>query len=257
MIKTLRVVAVSAPDWIKGKKGAKALNSRDPVSMFNATRVAAQASERHDSNPWTRSNWAIEGLSSASQRRVNRRSKTLLMYSLDDMDAFKALILKERPNLLLLGAMTICFPGAIACAKEARALLGNDVFIVLGGRHVNETMKANHASQKVAHLNQSPLVLMRDKKIDPVFDLCISGDGEYVIEALGMAIGNGINAYDYLESRQDILGEWLASYIDETGEIYDIVSTGAPIDYTHIPSPSLMFGVHAAFDVFNGRSTSV
>ncbi len=254
MSHTLKVLAVSAPDWISGKKGDKALNSRDPVSVYNAMRVAAQQTDNPDSC-WSNSNWALPNTSSLAKKRQHRRDRTLLMYSLDDMEEYRRLLMQERPNLLIIGCMTICFPGAIACAKEARKLLGDTVFIVLGGRHVNETIFVNPASKKVEHLKQSPVKLMENGKIEKVFDLCASGDGEYLITGIGESIGRGIDPYQYLSQNLDLPGNWIASFIDKN-KVSNISSLMLPIDYSILPSPSLMFGVRASFDVFGGLKTA-
>lgn len=37
----LRAIAVSAPDWLKGAKDSRALNSQDPASLFNSEQERA------------------------------------------------------------------------------------------------------------------------------------------------------------------------------------------------------------------------
>lgn len=253
--KELRAIAVSCPDWVSGRKGEAALNSRDPVSLFNAVRLAAQTANLPHS-AWGQSNWSLSESFSASSKRKHRRSKTLLMYSLDDMSVFENMLINERPNLLLLGAMTLSFPGAIACARRAREILGRDVFIVLGGRHVNETIFKCPLTSEVRHLPQSPIRLMEKGKIENIFDLCLSGDGEHIIVALGEAVGLNVSPYNYIEHNKDIAGEWVASWIDSHRTLKSLVSRGLPIDYSSMPSPSLMFGVNSSFDVFKGLKTA-
>lgn len=251
---TLRVVAVSAPDWIRGVKNASALNSRDPASLFNACRYAAMQCETP--GPWANSNWATS--------RKERREKLLLMYSLDDMPAFEELLLRERPNLLLIGAMTLCLPGAIRCAERARALLGSEVFIVLGGRHTCETIYlaagGRRSPESVQHHRASPLRLMSVGRIPNVFDLVISGDGEYLIAAIGNLVEAGIFAtrqpstnLDQLDRR--IPGDWIAGVIDRD-VVKTVVSEAVPLNYGALPSPCSMFGASASFDVFGGRITA-
>ena len=254
MYRYLRVLSISAPDWVAGIKGEQALNSRDPVSIYNAMRVAAELTGDKGSS-WSDSNWASPSSHSATKRRKNKRDKTLLMYSLDDMDLYRQLLLKERPNFLIIGCMTICFPGAIACAEEARRILGDEVFIVLGGRHINETLFKSSTTKKVEHLKQSPVKLMESGKIANLFDLCVSGDGEYVIASVGEAIGRGISPYEYLSKNRNIPGTWIASFY-KNNKISDIFSIDVPIDYSNLPSPSLVFGVRASFDVFGGLKTA-
>ncbi|HEY0524117.1 MAG TPA: B12-binding domain/radical SAM domain-containing protein [Stellaceae bacterium] len=258
----LRAVAVAAPDWIAGSKDAAALNSRDPVSLFNACRYAALLAQQPpgSGSAWSASNWAVP--------RRTLREKTLLMYSLDDMPAFEALLLRERPNLLLIGAMTLCFPGAIRCAERAKELLGHEVLVVLGGRHASETVylasRADRRDEAVRHHAGSALQLMARGRISPVFDAVISGDGEHAIAALGELVaaaasnGGGGAALRAAPARIDprTPGDWIVGWLDDHGAMRTVVSRNVPIDYDALPSPSRMFGVSASFDVFGGRMTA-
>lgn len=189
------------------------------------------------------------------------RRNFLLMYSLDDMPAFRELLLRERPNVLLIGAMSLCMPGAIECAKLARAVLGDDLLIVLGGRHPTETIylwsgKARTPAD-VLHHRASPVQLMRAAKIPPCFDVVISGDGEYVIAAIGeiVAARDGPISGEALARTIDpqTPGDWILSFPSDSGEV---VSSGHPIDYDELPPLASLYGVSAAFDVFDGRRTA-
>lgn len=254
---SLRVVAVAAPDWIEGAKDSRALNSRDPVSLFNACRYAAQQT-LDPSSAWSRSNWL--------GTRLERRSKLLLMYSLDDMPAFADLLRRERPNLLLIGAMTLCLPGAVACAELAREMLGDRVVIVLGGRHASETVSLGRlgarSAENVRHQPSSPLRLMATGRIGRVIDLVVAGDGEHLIAALGEAVEEAEregsadlarSAFRRLET--SIPGDWIAGML-EGDTLRTLVSDARPMDYGRFASPALMFGASAAFDVFDGRVTA-
>jgi hypothetical protein len=76
----LRVVAVSAPELPEGRIG-RVLTSRDPTSLFNATRLCAERATA--SGKWGESNWACS--------RTERRKTLLLMHSLrEDTPAFVA-----------------------------------------------------------------------------------------------------------------------------------------------------------------------
>ncbi|QSQ26613.1 B12-binding domain/radical SAM domain-containing protein [Pyxidicoccus parkwayensis] len=254
---SLRVIAVAAPDWVAGVKDSRALNSRDPASLFNACRHAAQET-RTPSSAWSHSNWA--------GTRLERRSKVLLMYSLDEMPAFAELLRREQPNLLLLGAMSLCLPGAVACAALARELLGDRVVIVLGGRHASETMYLENPRRRdaeaVRHHPGSPLRLMASGRLAPVFDLVISGDGEHLITALGEAVARAEREGSASLARSvfgqldgTVPGDWIAGMLDGN-TIHTRVSAARPVDYSRCPSPALEFGVAGAFDVFGGRMTA-
>jgi B12-binding domain/radical SAM domain protein len=249
----LRVVAVAAPDWFSGKKDDNALNSSDPASLYNACRVAAQRA-LYGNTGWSKSNWAGRG-------RAGVRANFQLLYSLDNLPEFKRLLEREKPNLLLLGAMSLCMPGAIECAKIAREMFGRDILIVLGGRHASETIylwnsKARHPGD-VLHHRGSPSRLIREGRIQPVFDAVVSGEGESLIAELGEIVAASRAPYDpgeiFRKLPRGTPGDWIVSLPSERTEI---VSSGVPIDPNELPPLASLFGVSATFDIFNGRMTA-
>jgi len=249
----LRVVAVAPPDAVRGKKDGRALNSSDPASLFNACRVAAHRA-LFEAGPWQKSNW---GGGSRSQVRAN----FLLLYSLDDIPEFIQLLGREKPNVLLLGAMTLCMPGAIECAKIAREMFGSDILIVLGGRHASETIYLWNAKARqpadVLHHRASPSRLIRIGRIPPVFDAVVSGEGEFVIADLGEIVAQSQPPYNAREIfgklDSSTPGDWIVSLPQEDLEI---VSAGTLIDPNSLPPLAPLFGVSASFDIFHGRLTA-
>lgn len=99
------------------------------------------------------------------------------------------LLVRVRPNLVLIGAMSICFRGAIETAKYIREFLGDDVCIVLGGRHATETIYRDDEN-RVRHHLASPLRLIADGKVSSCFDIVLSGDGEHFIAEIGCVVAS-------------------------------------------------------------------
>ena len=251
---SLRVIAVSAPEYPEGRVGSKTLNSRDPASLYNACRYAAFLAES-GLGAWGDSNWCGS--------RLDRRGKMLLMHSLkEELSCFEQLLARERPNLLLIGAMSLCMPGAIECAKVAKQMFGDEICVILGGRHVNETIFLEKRGRVVSHHNGSPLKLMAEGAIDRAFDVVVSGEGEFVIAKLGELVSNlsdkGESLPCLLSLRGDELAEtpgvWIAGSVNGD-QITTITSSGKRIDRDKLPSPAMMFGVATSFDIFGGRLT--
>ncbi|MFA4996337.1 MAG: B12-binding domain/radical SAM domain-containing protein [Patescibacteria group bacterium] len=250
---SLRVIAISAPEYPFGRLGTTSLTSRDPVSLYNASRYAAFLAD-NQLGAWGDSNWAVP--------RKIRRKNLLLMNSLsEETSYFEELLARERPNLLLIGAMTMCFPGAIACAKLARQMFGESIYIVLGGRHASETIYTDKARTCVKHHNGSPLKLISEGKIDNVFDLIVSGEGEFVIAKVGEVIADLAGRNDswitpalMLENISNIPGNWIAGCVTD-GHMKTIISKGITFDRDRLPSPAKMFGIGTGFDVFQGALT--
>jgi len=249
----LRVAAVAAPQYESAALGKGVLKSPDPVSVFNAVRYAAGLAA-HGIGAWGASNW------SASRRA--RRDAVLLMNAFeDDLPAFDLLIESIRPNLLLLGAMSLCLPGATACARRAKDILGDRVCVVLGGWHATETIYADVAG-RVTHHPGSPVRLMCERRIPPDFDLVVAGEGEHVIAWLGERIAAlearrippaSIRAH--LNGIAQVSGEFIVAWADELQPVA-VAGAGGALDRDALLPPCELFGVRAAFDVFDGRRTA-
>ncbi|WP_405090213.1 B12-binding domain/radical SAM domain-containing protein [Micromonospora sp. NBC_01392] len=243
----LRVVAVAPPELPASGLGRHTLTSADPASLFNACRVAGQRAA-NGTGAWGDSNWAGS--------RASRRESVLLMHSLvEDMARFDALLERFEPNLLLLGAMSVCLPGAVACAVRAKQRLGDRVHVVLGGRHASETIW--RAGGTVRHHPGSPVRLIADGTLPPVFDLVVAGPGEHVIAGLGEVIATATQpatSADLAAGIADEPGDWIASWAD--GDLPRAVTSRRPtFSRDQLPSPAEIFGVGASFDVFGGRLT--
>lgn len=249
----LRVVAVAAPELPERALGTGVLKSQDPASLFNACRYAAFLAE-NKIGPWGESNWSLP--------RKERRESVLLMHSLkEDISLFADLLERIQPNLLLIGAMSLCLPGAIECARIAKKMLGNHICVVLGGRHATETIYLNQAGT-ITHHPGSPLRLMAEGLIPMVFDLVVSGEGEHIIATLGEIIDDldkrGIEVSTiapHLHGATQTPGRWITGWV-QNGTVRAFEGKGANIDRNNLPSPCEMFGIKTSFDVFGGRLTA-
>jgi len=245
---SLRVLAIAAPQFQSGGVGDLGISSADPASLFNGCRWAAYLAQQKI-GPWGESNWA--------GTRAARRPAVLLMNSLDDsLPVLHERLETIRPNLVLIGAMSVCLPGAVAVARYVRALLGDDVCIVLGGRHATEALNRPLGALQLDHHPSSPLMLMKNGRIEPLFDIVVSGDGEYIIAAIGERVAEAVlakrpaaHASRDLAACADVPGRWVAGAVID-GKICSVAGRGPEIDYDQLPPPCEMFGVRTSFDVF-------
>lgn len=249
----LRVMAVAAPENLRSGHGRYVLKSEDPASLYNACRYAASLAA-DGIGPWGESNWAIS--------RQERQKTVMLMHAFEgDLSSFVAMLKQVRPNLLLIGAMSISFPGAIACAQKAKEILGDEVCVVLGGRHASESIYLSQ-SGAVTHHASSPLLLMASDQIGKVFDLVVSGEGECIIPWIGEVV-DGLDSRrmphskiaEHMGNTSDVPGRWIVGCVLD-GKICTTVSAGIPIDRDLLISPSEAFGIRSSFDVFGGRLTA-
>lgn len=248
---SIRAIAIAAPEHFSGKKSSTAINSSDPVSLFNALRTSAAAAEE-GKGAWGNSNWASGPL--------KRRQSCLLMYSLDDVATLDTLLALEDPNLVLIGAMSICMRGALECAEHIRARMGARCIIVLGGRHVSEAMYKNK-NNNVLHHKSSPLQLVSAGEISDVFDLVVGGEAEEVIFKLGESLARkkfegAHDRHRLLSGIADASGNWVAGIISGHEYILTLSSKQGRIDKSTLPSITKLFGTSSKFSVFEGLHTA-
>lgn len=244
----IRVLGVSAPHYVRMGNNIKSisLNSSDPFSLYNAYKVCAYKAENNDPD-WKDSNWATK------EGRDN--SIMLLQYYYNDLPRFVDKLKEIKPNLLFIGSMTLGFAGAIEIAKIAKKTLGDDVFVVLGGKHAMETLYSY--DNKIFQLESSPLSLMKNNKIPKVFDMISSGDGEEILYEIGKAVNEcdkkGVslkNVYNY-NNYKAAKGYWVLGWLDNNNEYQYVISNNEKLDYDKMPLTSDLFNISAKFDIFN------
>jgi B12-binding domain/radical SAM domain protein len=249
----LSALAIAPPAHLVGQLGDGVLAGADPASLYNACRLAALKAKNKE-GAWGQSHW--------SESRAVRKSSVMLLDSIEqDLPLFENKLRQLRPNLLLIGSMTLCFPGAVACAKRAKEILGDEVCIVLGGRQPNETFYIDK-SNTFRHHEGSPLKLMKEHDIPQVFDIVVSGEGEGVIVEIGEQIAelklqnrSPVELKHYLHLLIEAEGKFIVGTLIND-EIVALESVGKSIDYNALPAPCSMFGISASFDIFDGRPTA-
>ena len=248
----LKVLGVAAPHYICKPNAAisTSLNSHDPFSLFNAFRVSAQQAQSDDEF-WSQSNWSTQ---------LGRDSSIFMMqYFHNEKLDFIQRLCDLRPNLLLIGTMSIGFAGAIEIAKIAKSMFGEDIFVVLGGKHVNETFFQKNGA--IRQLSISPLKLMSSQVIPKVFDIIVSGDGEEIIWQIGRAVGYALSkglqlrsAYQF-QGLGEARGKWIAGWLDESDSVHTLKSRQLPLDNDSLPSTIRLFKSSSNFDVFDADIT--
>jgi B12-binding domain/radical SAM domain protein len=248
-----KVVAITAPHWVaKGKfKTTRSLTSREPYSLQNALRLAAFYA-KNGVESWAKSNWA----------KSTGRKNSIFMFEFfeNQKEEYINLLKRIQPNLLLIGTMSLGFAGAVEAAKIAKSLFGDNIFIVIGGKHIIETTYFNNG--KVSNNPNCTLQLMKNSKIPRVFDLVISGDGEEIIVKIGDVISDLVDGgeslqkfYDYSQELISAKGDWLVGWVDKTNNCKFIESKEKEIDYNKLPFPIEVFDIKSNFPVFQSQIT--
>ena len=153
------------------------------------------------------------------------------------------------------------FEKRVAITPEiAKKYFGDDITIILGGKHAIETTFL--IDNEISVNNNCSLKLMLNKEIPRVFDFVLSGDGEESIVQLVEAIGDQKSQnkkIDLNEVSNKILkanGDWLLGWLSETNEPCYLKSNNKEINYNKIKSPLELFGIDSNFDVFDSELTA-
>ena len=96
-------------------------------------------------------------------------------------------LLVMRPKVVLISSVSPAHRYAIDIARVVRKHLP-DCLVVLGGRHVDETIHFDMTKRQITLEPSSAVVKIQDGTIEPVFDFLVAGDGYYALDLLMKAI---------------------------------------------------------------------
>jgi len=172
-------------------------------------------------------------------------------------------LLVLRPNVVLISAVSPAHRYAIDIARTIRAHLP-DCVIVLGGRHIDETLHFDKAARRIILEPSGTVSKILDESIEPVFDFLIAGDGYHVLDLLLKVISLSMDVDSRIVSRHSVI-ENLSNFsclFDplpgnsiivgiENDEIHAWpVCSGIKLDLTALPSPYSAFAIRALFPIF-------
>lgn len=260
----MKIMAVSAPQWVSRKNvemNNYSFDSQTPFSLQNALRDAVDKSidknNLKESIAWRESNFRAS--------RSRNESIILMNYWNEEKEAFKNLFQKINPDILFIGAMSLCFKGAIEIAKYAKSRKKEKIFIVIGGKHINETFFKSRNNSYLNHI-ASPLELIQKKTIPNIFDLVVSGDGEKIITRIGEIIHNllkkkssfvnfNLKKKSIIRKLEKANGDWIVGQVIDK-EIYYLESKNKFINYENLAYPIEQFNFSKGFRIFNTDYTA-
>lgn len=259
MTPTLRVLAMSAPHWPARPPDTtvRSLTAGTPFSLQNALRQAAGVARSGYPGGWGDSNW--------TSQEMRQESVLLLEFMEEATPVILDRVRNLKPNLVLIGAMTLGIPGAVRCATLVREELGGDCLIVLGGKHANETLR--RVRSEAVMLDVCPANLMKRGDIPesasgiPLFDVILSGEAEEAVTVLGELVHHSVKRGESPRAVLSTLpllgrarGDWIAAAVCPGG-VELIASPQVDLDFTAIPTAPAVFGLQSAFPVFEGLLT--
>lgn len=240
----LRPIAISAPHWAISPVHESHLGSATPFSLLNALRGAFARLDDPNSS-WCISTWADE---------ASRISSISMFDYLPQAQAWLSEALRAGPNIAFIGAMTLSIPGAAECARQIRGALGNKCLIVLGGKHVTETVWLENGQLQIHPA--SPLA----KQYQGLFDIIVSGDAEDCVAELGEAVAQvGPAPQAVIEHMQSgsarVSGDCVVA-TNHFGQPEIVIQSSARLQPDRFPTVYRYFPLNTKFDVFNAGPTA-
>ena len=174
-----------------------------------------------------------------------------------------------EPRVVLISTVSPGHRYAIDIARTIRQHLP-DTLIVLGGPHVDETLRYEDETQQLELAHSGTLQAIADGRVEPVFDFLIGGDGYYALDLLMKAISIAmemdgktarvpdiVNVLDALAPRVGRApGQAVIAAIDGA-HVHAYPLRGRQIDLGELPSPYRAFAMRARFPIFQAADGSV
>jgi radical SAM superfamily enzyme YgiQ (UPF0313 family) len=178
-------------------------------------------------------------------------------------DYFIDVVLKNvRPKVVLISAVSPAHRYAIDIARTVREHLPGCI-IILGGRHADETIKIDPATQELTLEPSSTLSKIMDGSIEPVVDFIIAGESYYALDVLMKAISLAMDiptktvsvatVLDVLSDCSPLLGPipgqaLIAAPTPKAIHYWPVA--GYKINLSTLPSPYKAFAIRARFPIF-------
>ena len=169
-----------------------------------------------------------------------------------------------RPKVVLISSVSPGHRYAIDIARTIRKHLP-DCLIVLGGRHVDETIHFNAVERKIVFEPSSAVVKIQSGVIEPVFDFLVAGDGYYALDLLMKVIALSMDLKSKSTSARAVI-ETLSKVAplfepipgrsiivgmeDATTPHAWLLNSGIKLDLSVLPSPYQAFAIRAMFPIF-------
>ncbi len=169
-----------------------------------------------------------------------------------------------KPKVVLISSVSPAHRYAIDIARVVREHLP-DCLIVLGGRHVDETMHFDSVERQVVLEPSNAVVKILDGTIEPVFDFLIAGDGYYALDLLMKVLSLSMeletkttNTHAVIDALtrfaplfDPIPGHSLIVGLDAGRVVHAwVINSALKLDLSVLPSPYQAFAIRALFPIF-------
>ncbi|WP_199816185.1 B12-binding domain-containing radical SAM protein [Streptomyces sp. NRRL S-1448] len=167
-----------------------------------------------------------------------------------------------RPRVVLISAVSPAHRYALQIAELAKREVP-ETFVILGGRHVDETTTATPDGQGLLLKPSSPLAVMQQGKVPRVVDAVISGEAYHAVDLLMRALALATDLDRRQVDRDQVLpclqgllaeegpGAGNSLIVLAEGDSLDAVPLrGGALDLATLPSPYEAFAIRSRFPIF-------
>ncbi|MFH8802408.1 B12-binding domain-containing radical SAM protein [Streptomyces sp. NPDC017936] len=175
---------------------------------------------------------------------------------------FRAELRCRSPRVLLISTVSPGNRYALEMARVTKEELPH-CLVIIGGRHIDETMRYLPGTDELVVEYSSPLRAIDDRRIGPVVDFLVAGEGHYALDlllravSLAMDLDRGradptdvVDLLDLLgRAGERIPGSSLICAITEDA-VHAFPVRGPAFDLADLPSPYQGFAIRSRFPVF-------
>jgi radical SAM superfamily enzyme YgiQ (UPF0313 family) len=177
---------------------------------------------------------------------------------------FIQILQQLQPHIVLISTVSAGHRYAIDIANTVKIVLP-ECLTVLGGRHVDETVRYDDVTQQANFAYSSPIAAIQDGRIPPVIDFISSGDGYFAVDLLLKAVSLAMDlenkrasvthVIQMLQTLADVI-EPIPSYallcaLDHAQQqLHLFPIRGHSFDLGSLPPPYRPFVIRARFPIF-------
>lgn len=173
-----------------------------------------------------------------------------------------SVLMKVKPKVVLISAVSPAHRYALDIVRVIRCVLP-ECIIVLGGRHVDETIHYDANSGQVKFAPTSTFNQVYEGRVKQMVDFAIAGQGYYALDLLMKAVSLAMDIETMSVQVSDIirvLNDFAPAFDQPSGyalivatnedQIHAWVVTGPKINLHELPSPYRAFVIRARFPIF-------
>lgn len=177
------------------------------------------------------------------------------------------LLREVRPRVVLISTVSPAHRYALDMAGLVKIEVPN-AFVILGGRHIDETVTCTAGSETLRIAPSSPLTVMNSGRVPRVIDALISGEAYHSLDllmraaALAMDVGTRwvdpkrvrSSLRELLQAEGPAPGKSLITLIAHDG-VDAYPQEGSTIDLAALPSPYEAFAIRSRFPIFTDATS--